>query len=157
MKKFTYLLFVVCFAALTLSSCKQEVYCPHQPTQVVEVNVYQKDWQYSDLGIKEGNPYANNYFYYSVDVPEITEEVFKGGNVSIYTVMNNEMQHVLPYVRHYEEYNTTDSVWVYFTETVDAYYGKGWVEFQLTSSDFYYEDHLEYQPNAMTFRVVISH
>lgn len=151
---------------LTFNSCKDEQPCQcshnssqiiNNPNQIINVSVYRNDWKYSDLGLTDGNPYANNYFYYTVDVPEITKDVFDGGNVHIYTVMNNEMQHVLPYVRHYEEYNQTDSVWNYFTETVDAFYGVGWVEFQLTSSDFYYEDHLEYEPNAMNFRVVISH
>lgn len=160
MKNVSYLFLTVCFVVIGFTSCKREnVYvdsCTCRPNEIVNVNVYRADWKYSDLGIKEGNPYANNYFFYTVDMPEITEEVFRGGDVQIYTVIN-DMQHVLPYVRHYEEYNATDDVWNYFTETVDAFYGVGWVEFQLTSSDFYYEDHLEYEPNAMSFRVVVSH
>lgn len=161
MKKISYLFLTVCFIVLGFTSCKREYICVDpcncRPNEVINVNVYRADWHYSDLGYKEGNPYANNYFYCTVDVPEITSAVLKGGNVQIYTVMNDGMQHVLPYVRHYEEYNATDDVWNYFTETVDAFFGLGWVEFQLTSSDFYYEDHVEYEPNAMSFRVVISH
>ena len=162
MKKLFSLLFVACSLALSLTSCRKEPPvdpCTCRPNEIINVDVYRNDWKYSDFGQKEGNPYANNYFFYTVDVPEITDDVFKGGDVQIYIVMNKEMQHNLPYVRHYEEYVEVDSVgqWNYYTETVDAFYGKGWVEFQLTSSDFYYEDHIEYEPNAMSFRVVISH
>lgn len=156
MKKSVFLSIVLPLVVLAFTGCKDDK-CPcHCSRQVIEYNVYKADWKYSDLGAKEGNPYANNYFFCTFDAPELTEDVFKYGNVEIYDVFNNEMQHVLPYVRHYEEYNAADSVWNYYTETVDAYYGVGWIEFQLSSSDFMYEDDLSYMPNAATFRVVIT-
>lgn len=125
--------------------------------KIVDVKVDAKQWQYTDPYGK--NPYDNNYFYAAVNVPEITENVFDNGQVQAYIVYDRNskdaMQHLLPYVRHYEE-QLPDSTWTYYTETVDCVYGIGWIEFNYRASDFAYEDDVTINPNTMDFRVVIT-
>jgi hypothetical protein len=102
---------------------------------------------------------SNNYFYVSVDVPEITNLVFEKGEVKAYLVQdryNNyyARKNLLPYVLHKEEY--VNGNWVFFTETVDFTYGIGWVEFNFRASDFAYEENLNINPEAMEFDIVIT-
>jgi uncharacterized protein YxeA len=123
-----------------------------------DVHIDASDWQYTN-NTANGTPYANNYFYCVVNMPEITTSVFNKGEVQAYIVYdkytNNAFKHVLPYVRHYEEL-LSNGIWNYYTETVDCVYGVGWIEFNYRASDFQYEDNLNIDPNAMDFTVVIT-
>ena len=126
--------------------------------QTVEVYISANDWQYTNY--TQGNsPFANNYFYALVDMPEITRQVFDKGEVKAYVVYDrntaNASKHILPYVRHYEE-QLQDSNWHYYTETVDCMYGPGWVEFNYRASDFAYEDNVNINPVGMHFTIVIT-
>ena len=124
--------------------------------QTIDVFVSAADWQYTNY---EGSPYNNNYFYAVVEMPEITRQVFDKGEVKAYVVYdrntNNAAKHILPYVRHYEE-QLTDGSWNYYTETVDCFYGPGWVEFNYRASDFAYEDNVNINPMSMQFSIVIT-
>ena len=127
-------------------SCKQQI--------VVNISVNANEWKYTNVA-----GYNNNYFYVGVDMPEITAKVFDKGEVQAYAVFDRNSttaarQHLLPYVMHYEE--ERDSAWNVYTETYDATYGIGWIEFNYRASDFAYEDDVTINPPAMDFRVVIT-
>lgn len=123
-----------------------------------DVHIDASDWQYTDY-TANNLPYANNYFYCSVDMPEITSSVFNEGEVQAYIVYDkrtqNAFKHLLPYVRHYEE-ELANGSWNYYTETVDCIYGVGWIEFNYRASDFAYEDDVKINPNDMDFTIVIT-
>ena len=156
MKKHFVFLFVV-VAALASCDYHYTTTVVGSTQKIVDVTVKAADWQYTNFS--NTTPFANNYFYATVNVPEITENVFDNGQVHAYIVYDRKskdaMQHLLPYVRHYEEM-LADSTWSYYTETVDCTYGIGWIEFNYRASDFAYEDNVKINPNEMDFRVVIT-
>lgn len=119
-------------------------------TVTVKVNSY--DWKYSNMD-------NNNYYYCGLDLSSITSEVFEKGEVKAYLVQdrydyNYARKHALPYVMHKEELVGMD--WIFYTETIDFTYGKGWVEFNYRVSDFAYEVVNLPPPPAMEFDIVIT-
>lgn len=146
MKKFLLFALVLCMASCTF------VERPGTTMKTITIRVKAKDWKYTNQG-------NNNYFYSGVDVPEITSSVFEYGEVKAYLVKDRgdsyyARKHALPYVIHKEEY--LNGNWIFFTETVDFTYGKGWVEFNFRASDFAYEENLSINPDDMEFDVVIT-
>lgn len=146
MKKFLLFALVLCMASCTF------VERPGTTMKTITIRVKATDWQYT-------NQSNNNYFYSGVDVPEITSSVFEYGEVKAYLVKDRgdnyyARKHALPYVIHKEEY--LNGNWIFFTETVDFTYGKGWVEFNFRASDFAYEENLSINPEAMEFDIVIT-
>lgn len=154
MKKYWILL----LAIVALSSCGNSYVYNGFTLETYEVHVSASDWQYTNYTIN-GSPYANNYFYATVNMPEITSSVFNNGEVQAYIVYDRgsskASKHLLPYVRHYES-QAANGNWSYYTETVDCTVGIGWVEFNYRASDFLYEDDVTINPNAMDFSIVIS-
>lgn len=126
--------------------------------ETINVYVSADDWQYTDY-TQNNSPFANNYFYATVKVPQITTSTFTEGEVKAYVVYDrntpNVSKHILPYVRHYEELLSGGN-WHYYTETVDYMYGPGWVEFNYRASDFAYEDDVTINPVGMYFTIVIT-
>lgn len=120
--------------------------------QVVLINVNQNMWAYSSVA-------DNNYYYATVDMPEITDNVFKKGCVKMYRTFNfgqkNASQIEMPYVRLAEEvYDNGDKV--FYTETVDYEFGVGSLSIFYTASDFLYEfDPASFVPDDMQFRCVV--
>lgn len=117
----------------------------------IVVNVNKEHWQYT-------NNNNNNCFFATVDMPEITENVFDYGIVKVYRLYDfdssNATQIELPYVRHKEEQNTAGD-WIFYTETVDYDYGIGKMTIYYTESDFNYELDQTFIPEAMQFRCSI--
>ena len=152
MKKIIFWLFL----GFTLTGCTTVV--SDLEMETIDVYVDASDWKYTNY--TDGNsPFANNYFYATVEVPEISRAVFTDGEVKAYVVYDrntpNASKHILPYVRHYEEL-LSDGSWHYYTETVDCMYGPGWVEFNYRASDFAYEDNININPVGMHFSIVIT-
>ena len=91
---------------LALMSCGNSYIYNGFSVETYDVHIDASDWQYTDY-TANNLPYANNYFYCSVDMPEITSSVFNEGEVQAYIVYDKRTQtafkHLLPYVRHYEE------------------------------------------------------
>ena len=146
MKKILFFALILCMASCTF------VEQPGATMKTITVRVKATDWKYSNQG-------NNNYFYAGVDVPEITSAVFEKGEVKAYLVKDRydsyyARKHALPYVMHKEEY--INGNWIFWTETVDFTYGKGWVEFNFRASDFAYEEDVNINPEAMEFDIVIT-
>lgn len=150
MKKYLFLL--LCVPAIVGCTTKNVTEVVYRTTTVSYV--YQVDtWNYSNLS-SQGSPFANNYFYAKADFPELTADVCRNANIQVYRVRDG-YQHVLPEVQHYEQQIDAEN-WNFYTQTVDCIYGPGWIEFDVTHSDFEYESDLSYVPEAMQFRVVIT-
>lgn len=126
---------------------------------VVLINVTQASWSYS-------NANDNNYFYATVDVPELTGDAFDYGAVKMYRTFNYDksdaVQMEMPYIR-LNEYNTGyrdesgKDIWGFYTETVDYEFGIGYIRIFYTASDFDYELNESFVPEAMQFRCVVMY
>lgn len=118
---------------------------------IVFINVNTDDWAYSDYD-------DNNYFYATVDMPEITKDIFDGGIIKMYRVFDydtsNPVQIEMPFTRHKEEYvGPGEYDYVNWTETLDYEFGVGSMNIFFTVSDFFYQD----KPESMRFRCVIMY
>ena len=156
MRKYQIILLLAVLAQL-LCACKGDKGEPGRngaaSIQIVVINVPQESWQYSDAG-------SNNYFFATVDMPEIPETVFDGGLIKMYRTFNydtkNATQMEMPYIRHSEMQNQAGE-WIFYTETVDYEFGIGTITVYYTASDFDYELDNTFVPEAMQFRCVIMY
>lgn len=150
MKKYLFLL----LCSLTIVGCTTQNVTEVVYKSTTTSYVYQVDqWNYTDY-VNQGSPYANNFFYARAEFPELTADVYRNADIQVYRV-HDGYQHVLPEVQHYEE-QLDANTWNFFTQTVDCIYGPGWIEFDVTHSDFQYESDVTYAPEVMQFRVVIT-
>ena len=79
MKKIIFWLFL----GFTLAGCTTVV--SDLEMETIDVYVDASDWKYTNY--TDGNsPFANNYFYATVEVPEISRAVFTDGEVKAYVV-----------------------------------------------------------------------
>lgn len=123
----------------------------------VLINVAANQWQYS-------NADNNNYFFATVDMPEITKDVFNKGVVKMYRTYSfnstGASQIELPYVRHNEyPFVSADGQqeWGFYTETIDYQFSVGTLTIYYTASDFDYEIDTTWAPDAMQFRCVVMY
>lgn len=159
MKKIIYIV----LAAVFLTSCEGDPGRPGRDgrdgedgavtyKKIVYFDVPQEAWQYSGDDM-------NNFFYATIDMPEITEEVFNYGIVKTYQTFDFNpktqswaSQIELPYSLHSEE-EINPNEWVFYTETVNYEYYVGSITIYYTASDFQYEVKY-YTPGNMYFRCV---
>lgn len=117
---------------------------------IVYVNVEQARWQFCEA--EDGN-----YFMASVDVPELTEDIFDGGLIKMYRTFDYDSPYAtqieMPYIRLKEIYETGNPNPFRFTEALDYDFGIGYINIYFTVSDFYYD----VKPEAMTFRCVLMY
>jgi len=138
-------------AAITLNSCEKSYYEVEEIVQeihptVVNIDVPKTSWAYSYLD-------NNNYFYATVDMPELTQDVFNNGMIKMYRWVANNVQMEMPFTRHNEvEINGT---WYFYTETVDYEFSVGQMTIYYTVSDFDYELDETFVPAEMKFRCTI--
>ena len=119
----------------------------------IQINLPQQAWQYSAIN-------NNNFFFATVDMPEITQAVLDKGLVKMYRVFDttsgNAAQMEMPYTRLAEEAVGEDE-WVFYTETVDYEFSKGQIIIMYTVSDFNYELDEGFIPETMKFRCVVMY
>ena len=154
MKQFS-LLFIL---LALLVGCNNTYNMDGAKLKTINVVVNAADWKYTQQG--NGDQYNNNFFYASVDMPEISREVFDYGEVKAYLVYDRTSsyyarKHLLPYVLHVEE--LVDHQWLFYTQTIDFTYGIGRAEFNFRMSDFAYEENININPPAMDFDIVITY
>lgn len=121
----------------------------------IPVQVNQNEWAYSNFD-------NNNYFFATINMPEITWDIYEHGNVMVYREYepgtNSATQTPLPYVRHKEYlYDQSTSTWGFYTETVDYEFTQGKLTIFYTASDFDYEIDTNFVPERMNFRVFIMY
>lgn len=94
-----------------------------------KVKINASDWRLS------GEPYElGSYYYATVAVPELDQDVLNNGIKLAYIETSPGVQVGLPYVLHKGDVvNGKESLW---TQTYDCEYEPGYVTFILTYSDF---------------------
>lgn len=137
-----FLLALVC--ALALVGCQNNGSDCYFHKQTINRTVRQSDWQFDNKG---------KLFYCYFDVPEITRDVYDKGSWTVYREYNhntsNAYQAALPMNLFINDTLTEDAV-VYYTQYIDFRIGIGYVEVQLTNSDYLYG---EENPESMLFRL----
>ena len=121
------------------------------------INVPAQNWVYTDAD-------DNNFFYATVELPELTEDIFDFGLIKMYRTFDYDtsypVQAELPYTRHFE-YDKGNGTMGYYTETVDyeiEYDVKnelGLISIYYTVSDFEYDPDDLAIPGDMQFRCVL--
>lgn len=140
-KRCSFLLFLGLVLAIGLSSCKYEYNEAEKGTKfnsiTKTITVRSVDWMEAD-----------GYFFFSCDVPELTNEVCKYGTVTCYQDLD-AYQIALPKTQHKSVVDAENNI-IYYTQTLDFIYGVGFIEIDLTNSDFFYE---KSDLENMTFRL----
>ena len=150
---------IVLSALLFLSSCRGEPGRDGRDgrdgfgmIKIVNIDVPVDSWAYSD----PYDQYSNNFFYATVHIPELTENILNEGAYVMYFVLpNNGGLMPMPYV-HVYEFPT-------YTETLDCRFEYDQVEhcgvvtFTDMMSDFAYETDPTIYPGDMKFRLVIMY
>lgn len=120
--------------------------------KTIYLEVKQNEWQYDA---------ENQQFYTHFDVPEITANIYNYGNYSLHREYNtgtaDVYQVALPQSLYlWEEVTNADSTTtiVYYQQLVDYRIGPGYVEIQVTNSDYFYGD---YTPDAMLFHLQLTY
>jgi hypothetical protein len=128
--------------AVGFTGCEDEPCRYH--TQTLDLRVMQADWQFD---------YNTQQYYYHFDVPEVTPFVYNYGNWSISREYNSgtkdAYQVALPQSVYMTEELADGSI-AYYTQHIDYRVGIGYVEIQLTNSDYFYEQE---NPENMLFRL----
>ena len=128
--------------AIGFTGCEDEPCRYH--TQTLDLRVMQADWQFDD---------NTQQYYYHFDVPEVTPFVYNYGNWSISREYNSgtadAYQVTLPQSVYMTEELADGSI-AYYTQHIDYRVGIGYVEIQLTNSDYFYEQE---NPESMLFRL----
>lgn len=137
-------------AAFAFAACEGPMGPPGQDgfganRAVFTVTVEEQSWQ-----LENANG-LNPYFWASVDAPEITNEVYKTGDVQVYLIVNpgdtqNEFQCPLNY--SYPNRNQEGQLW---TDYYSFVFMPGAIELYVDYSDF-----AEEQPPYQEFRVVVT-
>ena len=137
-----FLLALVC--ALALVGCQNNGSDCYFHKQTINRTVRQSDWQFDNKG---------KLFYCYFDVPEITRDIYDKGSWTVYREYNhntsNAYQAALPMNLFINDTLTEDAV-VYYTQYIDYRIGVGYVDIQLTNSDYLYGPQ---KPEAMSFRL----
>lgn len=119
----------------------------------IYLKVSSQDWKFDT---------QNEQFYVHFDVPEITSKVFDKGSYSLHREYNSGTSDVyqvaLPQTLFLWESVTSGSSTqtIYYQQLVDYRIGIGYVEIQVTNSDFYYPSDANnnlIKPEAMVFHL----
>ncbi|MEE1253806.1 MAG: hypothetical protein UHJ11_01975 [Paludibacteraceae bacterium] len=141
MKKVLLILSIIA-VAIGFTGCEDDP-CYYN-TQTLDLRVMQADWQFDDNTLQ---------YYYHFDVPEITPFVYNCGNWTICREYNSgtadAYQVALPQSVYMTEALADGSI-AYYTQHIDYRVGIGYVEIQLTNSDYFYGQE---KPESMLFRL----
>lgn len=140
-------------ALVGLTACKDNCTCTPVDckfhTNTLDLTVMQPDWNFDD---------ETRQYYFHFDVPEITWDIYDYGNWTICREFNygtaNAYQVALPMSVYMSEQVidtiANDTSMVYYTQHIDYRLGCGYVEIQLTNSDYLYSAE---NPEDMHFRL----
>ena len=148
MKKY---LFIVWSAVLAigLTGCKEDT-AKVEKANTIDLKAYHQEWQFDENALQ---------FFYHFDIPEITRQVYDYGNWTLSQEFNkgykNAYQVALPMTYYLSDTLSNGSV-VYYSQLIDYRIGVGYVEIQLTNSDYLYPtypDGTKQKPADMYFRL----
>ena len=153
MKK-QFLIGIICALGACLTGCNNVTVsndCAYH-THTLNLTVLQKDWKFDQTGLR---------FFYSFDVPELTDSVYNYGNWSVSREYNegtkNAYQVALPMSVFCTDTLSNGNL-VYYTQYIDYAVGTGWVEVSLQNSDHLYPTdkyNNPVKPESMVFRLQI--
>lgn len=162
----------VMMVGMSFTACQDNTPCV--TTKTFDVEVKSGEWSYSALD-------NNNYFFATIEAPEITWDVYDYGQVMVYrewgynttSATKKQLPYTLPIEYSYisNEYtygvdstnmvvpvDTTEVLsWGFYSETIDFEYTKGQITLFYTASDFDYELDESFMPEDMHFHVVIMY
>ena len=141
-------LFFVLLAGVLLAGCTKEYIMPNVDAGL-DMEMYDYDVRSGQWQLWDG------YYCASLDVPAITRDVVKYGNVQVSrcypgSTADQDVWTPLPAMR-VEVTEGSDGGDYYFTTYTDFEWSLGTVNIFVTTSDLYTED----RPGDMTFRVTI--
>ena len=143
---FAFMLTVLAFAACDRNEPGQKMI-----VNTLDLTVLQKDWKFDNATLQ---------YYYRFDVPEIDNYAYNYGAINVYREFDFNTSHpyqqVLPVSWHLTDtiVDTVmgDTIVDYYTQTIDYLYGVGYLDVQLTNSDYIYP---KQNPETMRFRLQI--
>ena len=140
-------LILVLAAGLLLSGCTKEYITQGTEMYFLDYDVRAGDWYYYEAGYYEDD----GYYGITLDVPDITRDIVKYGNVLVSRYYpQDEVWTPLPAMRVESELDQGGNEIVYTTYT-DYEWSERTVNIFVTASDLY----AGVPPGAMTFRVYI--
>lgn len=143
MKKISFILLFTA-AIIGFNSCEYK----GEPCKFNKKSIYlpveQKMWQFDSIA---------RQFYVHYDITDITKDVYDYGDYSLHREFNtgkkNAYQVALP-MSQFRTDTLTDPTVVYYTQYIDFRIGIGFVEIQVTNSDYLYTQE---NPETMYFRL----
>lgn len=152
MKK--YLFGALFLAVIGLTGCQEKIIQNEFHTETLDLFIANDDWEFD---------YETQQFFFHFDIPEITSKIYDNGNWSICREFlkgtKNAYQVALPMSMFMTDTLTDKSV-VYYTQYVDYRISVGYVEIQLTNSDYMYTTDKKgdlVPPDEMYFRLQIMY
>ncbi len=123
---------VMLLAVMGLTGCQEKIIQNEFHTETLDLFVESSDWEFDMETLQ---------FFYHFDIPEITTRVYDNGNWTICREFGkgtkNAYQVALP-MSTFETDTLVDKSVVYYTQYVDYRISVGYVEIQLTNSDYMY-------------------
>ena len=137
---------------IVLTGCQRNE--PQMQKKTIDLKVNKSEWVFdNNLG----------FYYCQFDVPELTSNVYNYGEVSVSREYNSGTadmyQRPLP-LTDYKREQLVDSAgkpideYVNYQEHIEYLHGPGFVEIDLTISDFIYDG---FVPDAMLFRLQLTY
>lgn len=148
--------FILLFAAAIIgfNSCEYHGEPCKFNKSTIYLEVKQSQWQFDE---------TSQQFYVRFNVKDITNDVYNYGNYTVtrefYTGKKEAFQVALPQSTFMTDTLTDNSV-VYYTQMVDYRIGVGYIELQVTNSDYaYFKDNLGYwiKPEDMMFHLQLTY
>ena len=142
--------------AMMVTGCRKDIEegAKYYHSTVFDVTVLHTEWEFDE---------KLNQFYCHKDIEELTEKVYDYGSWELYKEFDggskNPYQVALP-TSFFMVDTLADSSVHYYTEYMDYRVGIGYVEIQLTYSDFYYpkdEAGRYIKPDEMNFRLHLEY
>ena len=146
-------LFIVALLAFVLTGCKDTAKVSNTQTETFDLTVLHKDWSFDDKA---------RQFYCHFDLPEITTQLYNYGNWTVSREYNkgdkNAYQVALPMSCFMTDTLSNGSV-AYYTQYIDYRLGVGYIEVQLTNSDYLYvyQGGKPVAPEDMDFRLQLMY
>ncbi|MBQ7632300.1 MAG: hypothetical protein IJS82_06050 [Paludibacteraceae bacterium] len=150
MKKATQIIAFM-LVVLAFVACERNEPGQKMIVSTLDLTVCQPDWKFDNI---------TRQYYYRFDVPEIDNYAYNYGLINLYRefdfTSSNPYQQILPYswflTDFVEDPITGDTIVDYYTQHVDYLYGIGFLDVQLTNSDYIYP---KQNPDTMRFRLQI--
>lgn len=151
MKKVSFL-FVFAALLLLFTGCESKQEPCQFNKKTIDLVVNQKDWSFDN---------DTHQFYCHFDIEELTANVYNYGEVSVSREYNSgtkdAYQVALPmslYMVEEVDDGQGGTSYIYYTQHIDYRVGIGYVEVQLTNSDYAYADE---KPESMIFRLQLTY